>query len=57
MKNSSLPDFKTEENSREFILKAARDRDVKFVRLWFTDILGMLKSTANHGGGIRVGTG
>ncbi len=34
------------EHSREFVLKAARDRDVKFVRLWFTDILGMLKSMA-----------
>ena len=34
------------ENSHEFVLKAARDRNVKFVRLWFTDILGMLKSTA-----------
>jgi glutamine synthetase len=37
---------KAEQNSREFVLKAARDRDVKFIRLWFTDILGMLKSTA-----------
>jgi len=34
------------EKSREFVLRAAHDRDVKFVRLWFTDILGMLKSTA-----------
>jgi glutamine synthetase len=34
------------ESSREFILHAAQDRRVKFVRLWFTDILGMLKSTA-----------
>ena len=35
-----------DEKSREFVLRAAHDRDVKFVRLWFTDILGMLKSTA-----------
>jgi glutamine synthetase len=34
------------EKSREFILRAAQDRNVKFIRLWFTDILGMLKSTA-----------
>ncbi len=34
------------EHSREFVIKAARDRNVKFIRLWFTDILGMLKSTA-----------
>lgn len=37
---------KIEQNSREFVLKNARDRNVKFIRLWFTDILGMLKSTA-----------
>lgn len=34
------------ESNREFILHAAQDRRVKFVRLWFTDILGTLKSTA-----------
>ena len=34
------------ESSREFILRTAQDRRVKFVRLWFTDVLGMLKSTA-----------
>ena len=38
--------FKSEHNPREFVLHTARDRHVKFVRLWFTDILGMLKSTA-----------
>ena len=31
---------------REYVLKTAKDHDVKFVRLWFTDILGMLKSFA-----------
>lgn len=35
-----------DENSRDFVLRAARDRDVKFMRLWFTDILGTLKSVA-----------
>lgn len=44
MKTSSSA--KADLQSREFVLKAARDRNVKFVRLWFTDILGMLKSTA-----------
>ena len=29
---------------KEYILKAAKDQNVKFIRLWFTDILGMLKS-------------
>jgi glutamine synthetase len=38
--------FAHDTDSREFVLKAARDRNVKFVRLWFTDILGMLKSVA-----------
>jgi glutamine synthetase len=31
---------------REEVLKKARDHDVKFIRLWFTDILGFLKSFA-----------
>lgn len=34
------------EKSREFVLHTAHDRGVKFVRLWFTDILGTLKSVA-----------
>ena len=25
---------------RDHVLRAAREHDVKFVRLWFTDILG-----------------
>jgi len=28
----------------EYVLKMAREHDVKFVNLWFTDILGFLKS-------------
>ena len=32
--------------SRQHVLQACRDHDVKFIRLWFTDILGMLKSVA-----------
>jgi glutamine synthetase len=34
------------EMSRDFVLRTAHDRDIKFVRLWFTDILGTLKSVA-----------
>ncbi len=30
----------------QHVLQACRDHDVKFIRLWFTDILGMLKSVA-----------
>ena len=31
---------------REYVVRSARDNDVKFVRLWFTDILGNLKGFA-----------
>jgi len=33
-----------ENKDREYVLKMAKEHDVKFVRLWFTDILGFLKS-------------
>ncbi|MPZ99725.1 MAG: glutamine synthetase [Dehalococcoidia bacterium] len=33
-------------DSRQHVLQACRSHDVKFIRLWFTDILGMLKSVA-----------
>ncbi len=29
---------------KEFVLKAAKDQGVRFIRLWFSDILGFLKS-------------
>ena len=32
------------EESKEYVLKTAREHGVKFIWLWFTDILGMLKS-------------
>lgn len=31
-------------SSKEYVLKFAKEHDVKFVWLWFTDILGFLKS-------------
>ena len=34
------------DGSRQHVLQACRDHDVKFIRLWFTDILGLLKSVA-----------
>ena len=37
-------DKKTE--SKEYVLKMAKENDVRFIRLWFTDILGVLKSFA-----------
>ncbi|TET66372.1 MAG: glutamine synthetase, partial [Dehalococcoidia bacterium] len=35
---------KRKAESRENVLKMAKEHDVKFIRLWFTDILGFLKS-------------
>ena len=32
------------EEAKDYVLKAAKEHDVKFIRLWFTDILGILKS-------------
>jgi glutamine synthetase len=32
--------------SRDYVLQMAKEHDVKFIRLWFTDILGSLKSVA-----------
>jgi len=37
---------KSREESKEYVLKTAKEHDVKFIWLWFTDILGMLKSFA-----------
>ena len=34
------------EESRDYVLQQCRQQDVKFIRLWFTDILGSLKSFA-----------
>ncbi len=31
---------------KEYVLRMARDNDVKFIRLWLTDILGKLKGYA-----------
>ena len=30
----------------EFVLRAVEERNIKFIRLWFTDVLGFLKSVA-----------
>ncbi|MFZ3063055.1 MAG: glutamine synthetase family protein [Actinomycetota bacterium] len=34
------------EKDREWVLKMVREKGVKFIRLWFTDIMGQLKSFA-----------
>ena len=38
--------IKDRAEAKEYILKTAKEQDVKFIRLWFTDILGFLKSFA-----------
>ncbi len=37
---------RSREEGKEYVLKTANEHDVKFIRLWFTDILGFLKSFA-----------
>ena len=34
------------QGSKDYVLNAAEEHQVKFIRLWFTDILGFLKSVA-----------
>lgn len=34
------------DRQQEFVLRTLEDRDVRFVRLWFTDVVGALKSVA-----------
>jgi len=33
-------------NDKEYVLRLAKEHDVRFIRLWFTDILGFLKNIA-----------
>ena len=37
---------RSREDGKEYVQKTAKEHDVKFIRLWFTDILGFLKSFA-----------
>jgi glutamine synthetase len=34
------------EKQQDFVLRTLEERDIRFVRLWFTDVLGFLKSVA-----------
>lgn len=36
----------TMDKQAEFVLRTIEERDIRFVRLWFTDVLGTLKSVA-----------
>jgi glutamine synthetase len=37
---------RSRKEGKEYVLKMAKEHDVKFIRMWFSDILGMLKSFA-----------
>ena len=34
------------DRQQEFVLRTLEEREIRFVRLWFTDVLGILKSVA-----------
>jgi glutamine synthetase len=34
------------DKQQEFVLRTTEERDIRFIRLWFTDVLGYLKSVA-----------
>ena len=34
------------DKQQEFVLRTIEERNIRFVRLWFTDVLGFLKSVA-----------
>ncbi len=40
------PDNEQISKQEEFVLRTIEERDIRFIRLWFTDILGTLKSVA-----------
>jgi glutamine synthetase len=34
------------DKQQDYVLRTLEERDIRFVRLWFTDVLGTLKSVA-----------
>ena len=38
--------FETNTADRDYVLKSVHERDIHFIRLWFTDVLGQMKSFA-----------
>src|SRR5690606_32226033 len=34
------------DRQQEYVLRAIEERDIRFIRLWFTDVLGVRKSVA-----------
>ena len=41
---------------KDEVLRAAKENDVKFVSLWFTDVLGFLTDVASSEGGFQANT-
>lgn len=41
-----MASLNTMDRQREFVLRTLEERDIRYVRLWFTDVLGYLKSVA-----------
>ena len=44
--NPALTTTSSDDEAKEFVLRSANQQDVRFVRLWFTDILGTVKGFA-----------
>ena len=42
----TVQDDRERRENKEYVIQHAREQDVKFIRLWFTDIVGSLKSLA-----------
>ena len=36
------------DRQQEFVLRTIEERDIRFVRLWFTDVVGTLKSAVSY---------
>ena len=45
-KKSRISPLLSEAGTKEYVLHQAREQGVRFIRLWFSDILGFLKSFA-----------
>ena len=46
MKSRRTGEMTGVDKQQEFVLRTLEERDIRFVRLWFTDVLGVLKSVA-----------
>src|SRR5690606_15483689 len=42
----TIPPMESSERQRDYVLRTVEERGVRMIRLWFTDVLGQLKSFA-----------